>query len=850
MPETQQNRVMAFATFFQDISQEERHLFECFNAATGKTDVISTFTFNEMVHQWCRRLEELPSTVVPIFGHSSPEMMAAWFGALKVGKRPTFLSYPNQKISAEAYQTKLENYRHKFGTVTMVGESTEKALVPDLITPNTHLEREHPQKERLPEPMSHPSFLQCSSGTTGLQKAVEIDEKRLINQLQACSKALSLDPENDAIVSWLPLYHDMGLIATFLLPLLTRTPVTYIDTFDWASNPTLLLQVLEQKQATLCWLPNFAFSFLTKVTGEYDLGSVRSFINCSEPVSQIAFDRFMRRFNVRPQQLSISYALAENVFAATHSAPGSAPIGLHVERSALHHGRVRAIGSEPLNTQATDEKHQGSDTPFLTIFSCGRSVEGTEIKIDAEDGRDIGEVLLRGNATVESYVDADSPRSDGWFPTGDLGFIHNGELYISGRIKDLIIHNGKNIYPHDLEEIVNNHPATHPGRCVAFGERDSELESERIIILFEPKQTLNTEEKRRVQQQLQEQIEMLFDVRVQVNAVPRMWLHKTSSGKIVRSANRERFQKESRRTIHILGDSHVRILWTNHNSHENMFRHLRAYWLGLLRGDNWKEATRLFEQIIATFNPNDILIISAGEPECRNTFPGSDNPRGAITEAIHNYVSLFEYLRGIWGGEIAFMSGIPTTPVDKPDDDGIWPVLGTAQERYAHQALFYTQMKAVLTRMGIPFIDLCSPFLDNDGLMSPNKLFDGTHLHPIFREIYIRLLEGSYGFVNSAPEEVDPLNTPWNGTYEHYLTLMTHYLHTKCSPGTEPDLNHLVSGGVLDSMGVVELISLLEQFFRFKIPLMKVGRDDFESVQQIYRRFAPDFATPIPEETP
>ena len=130
-------------------------------------------------------------------------------------------------------------------------------------------------------------------------------------------------------------------------------------------------------------------------------------------------------------------------------------------------------------------------------------------------------MLLRGARTIDAYHGAGPPRTDGWFPTGDLGFLYDNELYLCGRIKDLIIHNGKNIYPQDLEEVVNQDSAVHPGRTVALGRRDPEHDSEQPLVLFEPERLLTVTEKRSTCGRLAQRLEALFDIPVDVVAVPR-----------------------------------------------------------------------------------------------------------------------------------------------------------------------------------------------------------------------------------------------------------------------------------------------------------------------------------------
>ena len=283
-------------------------------------EAVRSRQFLSRILDWSATLTELPDPIVPIFGRTSESALAAWFGAILAGKQPTFISYPSHKIQPEDYRAKLHNYRRLFQSPAFVGEEADRGCGERVLTcprPRRLGSQEAVNLSGAP-PADTALFLQCSSGSTGLQKAVAVTTRQLETQISAYARAIRL-ASSDRIVSWLPLYHDMGLVTSFLLPLLTRTPVVLLDTFEWAANPALLLDTIGKTQATLCWLPNFAFCFLATIERRYDLKSVRSFINCSEPVSQNSFVRFIERHGVRPEQLSVCYALAENVFAATQT---------------------------------------------------------------------------------------------------------------------------------------------------------------------------------------------------------------------------------------------------------------------------------------------------------------------------------------------------------------------------------------------------------------------------------------------------------------------------------------------------------------------------------------------------
>lgn len=390
------------------------------------------------------------------------------------------------------------------------------------------------------------AFLQHSSGTTGLQKGVALSHQAVLNQLASYADALRLD-NRDVIVSWLPLYHDMGLIAAFIQPLVQGIPLVLMSPFDWVTHPALLLRTIQDYQGTLCWLPNFAYNHCAQRIRQrdsdgLDLSSMRAFINCSEPVFDTSHQRFAERFaanGVTLDMLTVSYAMAENTFAVTQTSPGTYPTVDVVDRVALQNEQ-KAVLIAP-------------DAPTASAqVSCGKPIAGTQVKVVDDAGqslpeRHLGEILVKSDCMLTGYYKRDDLQpfdADGWYRTGDRGYLCNGEIYIAGRSKDLIINAGKNIYPQDLETLVNTIDGVHPGRVVVFGVPDAREGTELIALVAEVdsddparrKQIMQT-----IRQTVGRQTEITLNF---VELVERGWLIKTSSGKIARSQNRDKWQAQ------------------------------------------------------------------------------------------------------------------------------------------------------------------------------------------------------------------------------------------------------------------------------------------------------------------
>jgi fatty-acyl-CoA synthase len=376
------------------------------------------------------------------------------------------------------------------------------------------------------------AILQFSSGTTGLQKGVALSHHALFNQFAAYGSAIELS-SRDVVVSWLPLYHDMGLIAGFLLPLLAGAPLVLMSPLDWVREPALWVRAIDRFKGTLSWLPNFAYNFLAEKTRASDiascrLDSLRAVINCSEPVRDESHELFARRFEshgFRRSALAVSYAMAENTFAVTQTAVGKPPT-------------VR-VGLPPM--------------PGRRVVSSGRPVEGTDVMILSESGShafdgEPGEVAISSNCMLTGYflrddLTAESVR-DGWFRTGDVGFIAGGELFVTGRKKDIIIVGGVNLYPQDIETSIHDVPGVHPGRVVAFGVFDPHAGTEAVAVIAETDvadASMWPSLKETIRAQIARRNECVAKF---VHVVPPGWLLKTSSGKLARSANREKYFRE------------------------------------------------------------------------------------------------------------------------------------------------------------------------------------------------------------------------------------------------------------------------------------------------------------------
>lgn len=508
----------------------------------------------------------LPGQVVVIADTQSLDSIYAFWGALAMGAIPSMFPTLTEKLDPDVYMTsmaelvRLSNVAAVLASKEFAAELTSRLPCPIYATTarlNTHPRSadtqfliHHPQPDAI-------AFLQHSSGTTGLQKGVALSHVAVLNQLAAYSDSIQLS-ESDVVVSWLPLYHDMGLIAGFLLPLMQGLPLVLMSPFDWVNHPALLFRAINDHRGTLCWLPNFAYNHCARRVRRRDTeglsaATMRLFINCSEPVRHDSHELFIDRFaalGVRPEMLGVSYAMAENTFAVTQTPPGR-PVLLDVIDGAALEKRHCA---EPIGRDHTAAQLR---------VSCGLVISGTEVRIIDDHGRPlaeraVGEIAIRSNCMLTGYYnrpDLQPFDAEGWYLTGDMGYLADGELFVVGRRKDLIINAGKNIYPADIEAVVNEVWGVHPGRAVAFGVFDEREGTELVAVVAEttvPDAVGRHEIGRAIRQEVARRMMVTVSY---VYLVGPKWLLKTSSGKIARAANREKWLRETKQLPELTGSS-------------------------------------------------------------------------------------------------------------------------------------------------------------------------------------------------------------------------------------------------------------------------------------------------------
>ncbi len=388
------------------------------------------------------------------------------------------------------------------------------------------------------------AFLQYTSGSTGAPKGVILTHFNLLSNIRAMGETIQADSK-DTFVSWLPLYHDMGLIGAWLGSLYYGAHLVVMSPLVFLARPDRWLWAIHRYRATLTAAPNFAYGLcLKRLAGEtlegLTLDSLRAMFNGAEPVSPETLEHFVQRFQphgLNSKVLMPVYGLAENAVGLTFPPLGRGPLIDAIERDTLcHHGK--AVPTRDMQN-------------CLRFVSCGLPLPGHEVRIVDFQGRELpereeGKLEFRGPSSTSGYYR--NPHGTAqlfdaeWLISGDRAYMAAGEVYLTGREKDIIIHAGRNLYPQEIEDAVGRIAGIRTGCIVAFGIRESGTGTEHLIVVAETRETDSSRREALIQAVNQRVIALAGSPPDQVILAPPGTVLKTSSGKVRRSACRELYE--------------------------------------------------------------------------------------------------------------------------------------------------------------------------------------------------------------------------------------------------------------------------------------------------------------------
>jgi len=485
----------------------------------------------------------------------SPELVDVFWGAMRLGALPAILPYPAPSVTAETQRAQLRALTRRARVHHLLTTpEVRRNLKPISAEVQCQILEVDPaaaeQVDLSARSLSGstdggaPAYVQFSSGTTGPQKGILLGHTAVLNNLQSIAQAVALQPQ-DIVVSWLPLHHDMGLVSGVLLPVVAGIQAVLVSPLDWVKDPGLLFRAIRDHHASICWMPNFAFNHCVKGLRIRDrenihLEGMRAFYNASEPVRLDSLELFYEHFReagLRHSALGTSYGMAEVTAAVTISPAGQAARVDWVSLASLQHERLAV--PQPPNTPGS-----------IPLVSSGRPVAGVEVRVVGDDDsplpeRRIGEILVLSNARLSGFLGTAQVSTPGvaWVRSGDLGYLAEGELFVTGRIKDLVISGGRNIHPEDIEALTQGLPEVRPGRAVAFGLADPDSGTEQIILVCETRAPLAQADHWTIVRELRRRTQQILAVALaDVRLVEAGWIIKTSSGKIARGANRDKYR--------------------------------------------------------------------------------------------------------------------------------------------------------------------------------------------------------------------------------------------------------------------------------------------------------------------
>ncbi len=486
-----------------------------------------------------------PGCRVAILAETRPAFMITFFACQYAGMLPCPVSLPVQMGSGEVYTAKIAGMLQSAKAHAIIAaeawrerlrDAAKAAGVP-LIT--------HEELVRLPEqtdavhPLKpeDPAYIQFSSGSTAAPKGILISQRAIMANTTGILRHGLKVREDDRAFSWLPLYHDMGLVGFFLSPMMGQVSVDYLATADFVKRPGLWLRLMSDAGSSISFAPTFGYQLAAQRAGnraeELDLSRWRIAGIGGDMVRHEVLERFaevMAPAGFDPRAFLPSYGMAEMTLAISFPALEE-PV------------KVDTIDAESARREGVAQPAAGDTARRRAFVSCGRVLPGHDLRVVDAHGnplpeRHIGHIWVKGPSLMSGYfanreATAAVCRPGGYLDTGDLGYLLNGEIYITGRSKDMILHNGRNIWPQDIEWAVEKLEQVRAGDVAAFGV-EQEDGTERIVVLVQCR-VRDPQQQEELRRAVARVVHETVGADCEVVLVARRALPQTSSGKLSRA---------------------------------------------------------------------------------------------------------------------------------------------------------------------------------------------------------------------------------------------------------------------------------------------------------------------------
>ena len=488
-----------------------------------------------------------PGDRIALVAETGPDFAAMFFGAIYAGAWPVPLPLPTSFGGRESYIDQL-SVQLKSSDPRMLFYPAELASMAHAAAESAEIEgltyEEFIARRALAGPLPQAAaddiaYLQYSSGSTRFPHGVAITHRQLLDNLAAHGHGMVLR-ESDRCASWLPWYHDMGLVGCFLSPIANQVSVDYLKTEDFARRPLAWLDVISRNPGTtISYSPTFGYDICARrigsqsdVAGRFDLSRWRLAGNGADMIRPDVMQSFVDAFapaGFDAHAFTPSYGLAEATLAVSIMPPGEGIVVELVEETQLSGGDVAAHRPQR----------------YRAIVNCGKPVRGMTIEIRDEDGnplpeKAIGKVWCTGGSVMIGYFrDEEATNAcmkDGWLDTGDMGYLSDGYIYIVGRAKDMIIVNGRNHWPQDIEWAVEQLPGFKAGDIAAFAITTPGGEETPAVLV--QCRTSDQTERARLRDIIREKVRAITGMNCVVELVPPRTLPRTSSGKLSRAKAR------------------------------------------------------------------------------------------------------------------------------------------------------------------------------------------------------------------------------------------------------------------------------------------------------------------------